>query len=90
MRTNAPVPVGAGDAPASGLGCKRDTHEQHRLRHHTGAFGTAYFIYGKRQARFVPLIAGMLLCVYPYFVDSVLWLAVVGIALLAAPFLIDF
>ena len=56
----------------------------------TGAFGTAYFMYGKRQARFVPLIAGMLLCVYPYFVSSMLWLAIVGIALLAAPFLIDF
>ena len=55
-----------------------------------GAFGTGYFMYGKRQARFVPLIAGMLLCVYPYFVSSVLGLAVVGIALLAAPFLIDF
>ncbi len=56
----------------------------------SGAFGTAYFIYGKRQERFVPLIAGMLLCVYPYFVSSMLWLAIVGIALLAAPFLIDF
>jgi hypothetical protein len=56
----------------------------------TGAIGVGYFMYGKRQARFVPLIAGMLLCVYPYFVDSVIWLVVVGVALLAAPFLIDF
>ena len=56
----------------------------------TGAIGVGYFMYGKRQARFVPLIAGMLLCVYPYFVDSVTWLVVVGVALMAAPFLIDF
>jgi hypothetical protein len=56
----------------------------------TGAIGVGYFIYGKRQARFAPLIAGMLLCVYPYFVDSVPWLVVVGLLLIAAPFFIDF
>ena len=56
----------------------------------TGAIGVGYFIYGKRQARFAPLVAGMLLCVYPYFVDSVPWLVVVGLLLIAAPFFIDF
>lgn len=56
----------------------------------TGAVGFAYFIYGKKQQRFVPLIAGMLLCVYPYFMASVPWMVVVGAALAAAPFLIDF
>lgn len=56
----------------------------------TGAVGVAYFVYGKRQTKFAPLIAGMALCVYPYFVDSVLWLVVIGAALLAAPFIIDF
>ena len=55
-----------------------------------GAIGVGYFMYGKRQTKFVPLIAGMALCVYPYFVDSVLWLCVIGAVLLAAPFLIDF
>lgn len=55
-----------------------------------GAIGVGYFMYGKRQTKFVPLLAGMALCVYPYFVDSVLWLVVIGGALLAAPFLIDF
>jgi hypothetical protein len=56
----------------------------------TGAIGVAYFVYGKRQARFVPLIAGMLLCVYPYFLASVPQMLAVGAALIAAPFLIDF
>ena len=56
----------------------------------TGAIGVAYFIYGKRQARFVPLIAGMLLCVYPYFLASIPLMLAVGAALIAAPFLIDF
>jgi hypothetical protein len=55
-----------------------------------GVFGVAYFVYGKKQAKLVPMVAGVLLCVYPYFLDSVLWLVVVGAALLAAPFVIDF
>jgi hypothetical protein len=55
-----------------------------------GAIGMAYFIYGKRQGKFVPMIAGVLLCVYPYFSDSLLWLSSVGALLLVAPFLIDF
>lgn len=55
-----------------------------------GAIGVGYFIYGKRQARFTPLLAGILLCVYPYFTDSLLWLTVIGLALVVAPFLIDF
>jgi hypothetical protein len=56
----------------------------------TGAVGMGYFIYGKRQTKFAPLLAGMMLCVYPYFVDSVLWLVVIGVVLMAAPFLLDF
>jgi hypothetical protein len=56
----------------------------------TGALGVAYIVYGRRQTKFVPVIAGVLLCAYPYFIDSVLWLCVVGALLLAAPFVIDF
>ncbi len=55
-----------------------------------GAVGMGYLVYGRRQAKFVPAIAGILLCVYPYFLDSVLWLSVVGALLVAAPFVIDF
>ena len=54
------------------------------------AVGVAYFIYGKRQARAVPMVAGIVLSIYPYFVDSLLWLTVIGLALVAAPFLIDY
>ena len=55
-----------------------------------GAIGVGYFIYGKRQAKLTPLLAGVLLCIYPYFTDSLLWLSVIGLALIAAPFMIDF
>ena len=56
----------------------------------TGAVGVGYFIYGKRQTKFVPLVSGMLLCVYPYFLSSVMWIVVIGAMLVAAPFFIDF
>jgi hypothetical protein len=55
-----------------------------------GAIGMGYFIYGKRQAKYVPMIAGVLLCIYPYFVESLLALSVIGLLLVAAPFLIDY
>ena len=53
-----------------------------------GVFGMAYFSYGKRQTNVTAMIAGVALCVYPYFVDGVLWQCVVGVLLLAAPFVI--
>ena len=56
----------------------------------TGAFGCAYIVYGKRQTKLVPVISGVLLCAYSYFVDSWVWLCVIGALLLVAPFVIDF
>jgi len=55
-----------------------------------GAIGVGYFVYGKREGRFVAMLSGVGLCVYPYLVTGTLWLCVVGGALLAAPFLLDF
>lgn len=55
-----------------------------------GAIGMGYFIYGKRQSKIVPMVAGVLLCIYPYFVDSLLWLSLTGLLLIATPFLLDF
>jgi hypothetical protein len=54
----------------------------------TGAFGMAYFVYGKRQTLFVPMFSGILLCIYPYFIENIFWLSAVGIALVAAPFVL--
>ena len=55
-----------------------------------GAIGMGYFIYGKRQTKVVPMVAGALLCIYPYFIDSLLSLSLIGLFLMAAPFLIDY
>lgn len=53
----------------------------------TGLFGMAYFVYGKKQSQPVPLIAGIGLMVYPYFVDSLILTLVIGVALLVLPFI---
>ena len=55
----------------------------------TGALGVAYIVYARRQAKLVPLIAGLALCTYSYFIDSWVWLCVVGVLLAVAPFVID-
>jgi hypothetical protein len=54
-----------------------------------GAVGVAYFVYGKKESRFTPMVSGVALCVYPYLVSSVLWLCIIGLILMAAPFFID-
>lgn len=54
----------------------------------TGVIGAGYFVYGKKQGSPVPLIAGILLMVYPYFIDSLLISICIGIGLVVAPFII--
>ena len=54
----------------------------------TGLFGMAYFVYGKKQSQPVPLIAGIALMVYPYFVSSNAQLFAIGVALIAIPYLV--
>ena len=53
----------------------------------TGVIGTAYFVYGKKQSRPVPLVAGMALMVYPYFIDSLVISIAIGVVLMALPFI---
>jgi hypothetical protein len=55
-----------------------------------GIIGTGYVMYGRRAHNPVALIAGVLLCVFPYFVDSLIWTLLIGAGLLAAPFFISF
>lgn len=56
----------------------------------TGAFGMAYFIYGRRQSKVMPVVCGLLLCVYPWFTENVYALCGIGAVLIVLPFLVDF
>ena len=53
-----------------------------------GIIGSGYFMYGRKAHNYVALLSGLLLCVFPYFIDSLLWTLVVGAVLMAAPFAI--
>lgn len=45
-----------------------------------GSIGFVAFMYGKKQELLKPLLLGIGLMAYPYFVTQTLWLYVVGIA----------
>jgi hypothetical protein len=53
-----------------------------------GAFGMGYFVYGKKQAKAVPLAAGILLMVIPYFIGNFWIMLSACVLLIIAPFVI--
>jgi len=52
------------------------------------SIGLGYFIYGKRQGAPVPLLCGIGLMVFPYFVSNSWAMVLVGAALMSVPYLI--
>ncbi|EGT3627210.1 hypothetical protein Q4Q49_00065 [Shewanella sp. SP1S1-7] len=48
--------------------------------------GLGFFTYGKRQAAPIPLVVGLTLMIYPYFVTNLALLIAIGIALIALPY----
>jgi hypothetical protein len=53
------------------------------------AIGGGYFLYGRKQAKPLTLIVGLLLCVYPYFVSSRWMLFLVGVGLTLLPWALE-
>jgi hypothetical protein len=51
-----------------------------------GSIGLGYFIYGKKQKAVVPLVCGLALMLFPYFVSKVLLLVGIGVLLTAIPY----
>lgn len=54
------------------------------------AIGAGYCIYGKRQRQVIPLLTGIALCVYPYFVSNGYALVAIGLLLMALPWWVRF
>jgi hypothetical protein len=48
--------------------------------------GVGFFLYGKRQRSPVPLVCGLALIIYPYFVGNLIAMIAIGIALAAIPY----
>jgi len=51
-----------------------------------GIIGFAAFAYGKKQSEWLPMVAGLTLMTYPYFVANVVAQYAIGAALVTALF----
>lgn len=49
-----------------------------------GAIGSGAFVYGKKDGNYRPMVIGVALIAYPYFIPGTFFLYLVGIALTAA------
>ena len=52
------------------------------------SIGLGFFLYGKKQRAIVPLVCGLALMIFPYFVTSNVVLVVVGVALIVVPYFV--
>lgn len=52
------------------------------------SIGLGFFIYGRKQQQPVPLLCGLALMIYPYFVSTALPLAAIGTVLTVLPYFI--
>ena len=50
------------------------------------SIGLGFFLYGKKQRAVVPLVCGLVLMIYPYFIPNVMVLVAIGVALIAVPY----
>lgn len=55
-----------------------------------GSIGIGFFVYGRRQRALVPLICGLALMVFPYFVANTILLVAIGVALMTIPYFVRF
>ena len=53
-----------------------------------GSIGLGFFVYGRKQRRVVPLVCGLALMFFPYFVSNIVLLVIIGIVLMAVPYFV--
>jgi hypothetical protein len=53
-----------------------------------GSIGLGFFVYGRRQRAVVPLLCGVALIIFPYFVSNTILLLALGVALIALPYFV--
>jgi hypothetical protein len=51
-----------------------------------GSIGLGFFVYGRKQRAPIPLLCGIALIVFPYFVSNTLLLVAIGALLIAVPY----
>lgn len=53
-----------------------------------GSLGVGYFIYGKKQGSWLPMIGGVLMVVVSYCISSALLMSLIGVAIIVAVYLL--
>jgi predicted membrane protein len=53
-----------------------------------GSIGFGFFLYGRKQQAPVPLVCGVLLMFFPYFITNTVVLVIVGVVLMAVPYFV--
>ena len=53
-----------------------------------GSIGIGFLVYAKQQKAVVPLVVGLVLSIYPFFISNVYALVLIGLALTAVPYFI--
>jgi hypothetical protein len=51
-----------------------------------GSIGLGFLIYGRKQRAVVPLVCGLALMIFPYFISNSILLVVIGVALMTIPY----
>ncbi|WP_080585244.1 amino acid transport protein [Acinetobacter venetianus] len=54
------------------------------------SIGFGYFLYGKKQKMTVPLVCGLALMLFTYFIDNTMIISVIGIVLSILPYFLRF
>ena len=53
-----------------------------------GSVGLGFFVYGKKQKAVVPLVCGLALMIFPYFISNTFLIVAIGVTLTALPYFI--
>ena len=53
-----------------------------------GSIGLGYFMYGRKQKATVPLVCGLVLMVFPYFISNAVAIVVIGVVVSAVPYFV--
>ena len=53
-----------------------------------GSIGLGFFVYGKKQKAIVPILSGIGLMVFPYFISNIYVMILSGIVMVALPYFI--
>lgn len=49
------------------------------------SIGLGYFVFGKKQKNMVVLVSGIILMLYPYFIENIFFMLIIGVALIFLP-----